>query len=187
LIRPLKEAAKRHWPALRLRTLLFLTLLFVAALPGIGAVFLRVYENTLVQQTEAELIAQGAVLAGAYRAAWPEPYAEPPPAAPRPERPTIDLNAMPILGEQPAARPSGKADGRAIQVAAALRPVVVDTGRSTLAAIRLMDMAAPSSSAGATPASATPICPKFAARWPVRPGRCFAAAATIAPATRSNG
>jgi signal transduction histidine kinase len=139
LIQALKEVAKRHWPTLRLRTLLFLTLLFVAALPGIGAVFLRVYENTLVQQTEAELIAQGAVLAGAYRAAWPEPYAEPPPGPLRPERPTIDLNAMPIHGEQPAARPSGKADGSASRVAAALRPVVVDTSRSTLAAIRLMD------------------------------------------------
>ena len=69
MIGALKDWAKRHWPPLRLRTILFLTLLFVAALPGIGAVFLRVYENTLVQQTEAELIAQGAALAGAYRAA----------------------------------------------------------------------------------------------------------------------
>jgi two-component system sensor histidine kinase ChvG len=139
LIRPLKEYAKRHWPALRLRTLLFLSLLFVAALPGIGAVFLRVYENTLVQQTEAELIAQGAVLAGAYRAAWPEPFTEPAPGPPRPERPTIDLNAMPILGEQPAGRASARADPSASRTAAALRPVVVDTSRSTLSAIRVMD------------------------------------------------
>jgi signal transduction histidine kinase len=139
LIETLKDFAKRHWPALRLRTLLFLTLLFVAALPGVGAVFLRVYENTLVQQTEAELIAQGAVLAGAYRAAWPEPYTDPPAGPLRPERPTIDLNAMPILGEQPAGRPSGKADPSAARTGAALRPVVVDSSRSTLAAIRLMD------------------------------------------------
>jgi two-component system sensor histidine kinase ChvG len=139
LIRSAKEYAKRHWPALRLRTLLFLTLLLVAALPGIGAVFLRVYENTLVQQTEAELIAQGAVLAGAYRAAWPEAFADPPPGPLRPERPTIDLNAMPILGEQLAARPAARSDPRAARTAAALRPVVVDTSRSTLAAIRLMD------------------------------------------------
>jgi len=139
LIRPLKDYAKRHWPALRLRTLLFLALLFVAALPGIGAVFLRVYENTLVQQTEAELIAQGAVLAGAYRAAWPEPFTDPPPGPLRAERPTIDLNAMSILGEQPAGREGGRADPRASSVAAALRPVVVDASRGTLAAIRLMD------------------------------------------------
>jgi signal transduction histidine kinase len=139
LIRGVKDFAKRHWPALRLRTLLFLTLLFVAALPGIGAVFLRVYENTLVQQTEAELIAQGAVLAGAYRAAWPERYADPPPGPLRPERPTIDLNAMAILAEQPAARVAAKSDPRAARTAASLRPVIVDTTRSTLAAIRLMD------------------------------------------------
>jgi signal transduction histidine kinase len=139
LIRAFKDVAKRHWPALRLRTLLFLTLLLVAALPGIGAVFLRVYENTLVQQTEAELIAQGAVLAGAYRAAWPERFTDPPPGPLRAERPTIDLNAMPILGEQAAGRPSAMADSRASRTAAALRPVVVDASRSTLAAIRLMD------------------------------------------------
>jgi signal transduction histidine kinase len=140
LIRPLKDYAKRHWPALRLRTLLFLTLLFVAALPGIGAVFLRVYENTLVQQTEAELIAQGAVLAGAYRAAWPEPFTDPPPGPLRPERPTIDLRSMPVLPAQPDARPSRQAPGpEAARVAAALKPVVIDTARTTLAAVRLMD------------------------------------------------
>jgi signal transduction histidine kinase len=141
LIQPLKDFAKRHWPALRLRTLLFLTLLFVAALPGVGAVFLRVYENTLVQQTEAELIAQGAVLAGAYRAAWPEPFTDPPPGPLRPERPTIDLRSMPVLPEQPDARPSRRpTDPRAAQVAAALKPVVIDTARTTLAAVRLMDV-----------------------------------------------
>jgi signal transduction histidine kinase len=140
LIRPLKDYAKRHWPALRLRTLLFLTLLFVAALPGVGAVFLRVYENTLVQQTEAELIAQGAVLAGAYRAAWPEPYTDPPPGPPNPERPTIDLRSMPVLSAQPDAGPSLRPpDSSAAKAAAALKPVVIDTARATLASVRLMD------------------------------------------------
>ncbi|MET1110083.1 MAG: HAMP domain-containing sensor histidine kinase [Allosphingosinicella sp.] len=141
MIRPLKDFAKRHWPALRLRTLLFLTLLFVAALPGIGAVFLRVYENTLVQQTEAELIAQAAALAGAYRAAWPEPYTDPPPGPLRPERPTIDLRSMPVLAEQPDARPSRwPPDPSAARAAASLKPVVIDTARTTLAAVRLMDV-----------------------------------------------
>ena len=141
MIRPLKDVAKRHWPALRLRTLLFLALLFVAALPGIGAVFLRVYENTLVQQTEAELIAQGAVLAGAYRAAWPEPFTDPPAGPLRAERPTIDLRGMPVLPEQPDAEPSRwPPDRRGAQAAAALKPVVIDTVRSTLAAVRLMDV-----------------------------------------------
>ena len=141
LIRPLKDYAKRHWPALRLRTLLFLTLLFVAALPGIGAVFLRVYENTLVQQTEAELIAQAAALAGAYRAAWPEPFTDPPPGPLRPERPTIDLRSMPVLPEQPDALPARRPpDARAARAATALKPVMIDTARTTLASIRLMDV-----------------------------------------------
>jgi signal transduction histidine kinase len=142
LIQPLKDLAKRHWPALRLRTILFLTLLFVAALPGVGAVFLRVYENTLVQQTEAELIAQGAVLAGAYRADWPEPFQDPPPGPPMPERPTIDLRTMPVMPEQPEpSAAGGGADPRAVRTAAELRPIVVDTARSTLASIRVMDAA----------------------------------------------
>lgn len=140
MIRLLKEYAKRHWPALRLRTLLFLTLLFVAALPGIGAVFLRVYENTLVQQTEAELIAQAAVLAGAYRAAWPEPYTDPPPGPLIAERPTIDLRSMPVLPAQPEALPARRApDPGAARAASELKPIVIDTARTTLASIRLLD------------------------------------------------
>jgi signal transduction histidine kinase len=139
LIQALKDFLKAHWPALRLRTILFATLLFVAALPGIGAVFLRVYENTLVQQTEAELIAQGAVLAAAYRAAWPEPLPEPPERL-EPQRPTIDLNAMPILDEQPDWAPTGRvAIPEARQAGLALAPIVRESSRTTLAAIRIMD------------------------------------------------
>jgi signal transduction histidine kinase len=139
LILPIKGWLKRRWPALRLRTILFATLLFVATLPGIGAVFLRVYENTLVQQTEAELIAQGAVLAGAYRASWPEPL-PPPPTTLAPQRPAIDLNAMAILPEQPDAQAAAvPADPSARVVGRALEPIVRETARTTLAAIRVMD------------------------------------------------
>ncbi|HEX4736320.1 MAG TPA: HAMP domain-containing sensor histidine kinase [Allosphingosinicella sp.] len=137
MIRAAKGFAKRHWPALRLRTILFLTFLFVAALPGIGAVFLRVYENTLVQQTEAELIAQAAALSGAYRAAW---GAHDVPTGFDPQRPTLDLSETPILPAQPeATRPSMPPDPRAAAAAAALRPIVIDTGRTTLASIRILD------------------------------------------------
>ncbi len=140
MIRPLKEYLKRFWPALRLRAILFLTLLFVAALPGIGAVFLRVYENTLVQQTEAELIAQAAALSGAYRAAWREGENQNELRQLDPQRPTIDLNAMPILSEQPDPVPAARApDQRASKVAIRLAPVVADTRQTTLAAIRMLD------------------------------------------------
>jgi two-component system, OmpR family, sensor histidine kinase ChvG len=40
-------------------------------LPGLSAIFLRVYENALVRQTEAELIAQGAVIAALAEENWP--------------------------------------------------------------------------------------------------------------------
>ncbi|RWF52415.1 MAG: two-component sensor histidine kinase, partial [Mesorhizobium sp.] len=36
------------------------------ALPLVGLFFFRLYENQLIRQTEAELIAQGAVLAAIY-------------------------------------------------------------------------------------------------------------------------
>ena len=140
MIQAFKDFLKRFWPALTLRSILFFTLLFVAALPGFGAVFLRVYENTLVQQTEAELIAQAAALSGAYRAAWREGEDQSELRQLDPQRPAIDLNAMSILPEQPDPVPVGAApDPRALKVAKALAPVVADTRQTTLAAIRMLD------------------------------------------------
>jgi two-component system sensor histidine kinase ChvG len=141
LIGALKDRLKRVWPSLRLRTILFATLVFVAALPGVGAVFLRVYENTLVQQTEAELIAQGAVLASAYRSFRSEGRPSPLPASTLdPERPHIDLSAMPILPPQPPARPvAGRPDPRDFAAAARLLPIAADSAGTTLASIRLLD------------------------------------------------
>lgn len=136
----LKAFLKRRWPALRLRAILFATLLFVAALPGVGAVFLRVYENTLVQQTEAELIAQGAVIGAAYRELWATGELPPETAELRPERPVIDLRTMPTLSVQPdPIRPAAPLDPQAVLAAQALQPIVASAGRVTLAAIRLLD------------------------------------------------
>jgi signal transduction histidine kinase len=67
----LKALIIRFWPVLRLRTILFSVMLFVAALPGFSAIFLRVYENALVRRTEAELVAQSAALAAAAAIVWP--------------------------------------------------------------------------------------------------------------------
>ena len=71
MLRAVKEWIKARWPRMRLRTIIFATLFVVAALPGIAAMFLRVYENTLVRQTEAELVAQGAAIAAASAAHGP--------------------------------------------------------------------------------------------------------------------
>jgi signal transduction histidine kinase len=146
---------RRHWPRLHLRTLLFGIFLFVAGLPGLSAIFLRVYENTLVRQTEAELVAQGAALAaaaGGRFAAMPKPG----PASPRnssfsrydsapdpgyykPEPPRIDLNSDDILPERPDPVP-GPAPGKSdTEKAAQLSPVLAQTARTTLASIILTD------------------------------------------------
>lgn len=139
LIGALKNFAKAHWPALSLRTILFGTLLFVAALPGVAALFLRVYENTIVQQTESELIAQGVVLASAYKSAWRDGVPDPAPRYFAPEPPTIDLRAMPIL---PVSAPHERhmtPDAHAGRVGHQLAPMANDTAAVTLTAMRLLD------------------------------------------------
>jgi signal transduction histidine kinase len=138
----MKAWLRRHWPPLRLRAILFLALLFVAALPVAGAVFLRVFENTLVRQTEAELIAQGAVLVAAAEAGWPGAPPAPPanphdPAYYQPESTTIDLSRSVILPERPrAGRPAPAADSTAVMVASQLEPVF---RRASLASIVMID------------------------------------------------
>lgn len=135
-----KAWAKRHWPRLRLRTILFATLFLVAALPGFGAVFLRVYENTLVRQTEAELVAQGAALAAAAAADWPGATG----GALYPQRIVppgdgVDLSLTPILPERPAPAPAAPIAADAAAAAPRLAPVLRATQMTTLASILLLD------------------------------------------------
>lgn len=136
MIARLKAAIKRRWPPLRLRAILTFVLLFVALLPAGGAIFLRVYENTLVRQTEAELIAQAAVL----EAALLEALGAPAPTGDYDPRPlTIDLNRMDILPERPAAQPDGPPDPAVARAAATLDPLVARAALVTLASIRILD------------------------------------------------
>ncbi|HJS45945.1 MAG TPA: HAMP domain-containing sensor histidine kinase [Rhizomicrobium sp.] len=131
---------RRHWPRLRLRTILLATLIFVAALPGVGAVFLRVYENTLVRQTEAELVAQGAALAATAQSLWPGSVLRIDPNIFRPEPPRIDLNSTPVLPERPDPMPvSAPPDPEAVKVARQMQPILDQTRQTTLAAIQLLD------------------------------------------------
>ncbi|WP_445191643.1 ATP-binding protein [Sphingomonas sp. Tas61C01] len=135
-----KRVVRRHWPDLRLRTILLLTFVFVAALPGVGALFLRVYENTLVRQTEAELIAQGAALAAAAAAEWPAARAAPAATEYAPEPPTIDLRLARILPDRPPPSPAATLPDKAATAwAQRLRPVLRSTTRTTLASILLLD------------------------------------------------
>lgn len=140
MVRAAKEWIKARWPRLRLRTIVFATLFTVAALPGLAAMFLRVYENTLVRQTEAELVAQGAALAAIAAVDWPDAEpALPVPAEFRPEPPRIDLSSSPILAERPDAEPSRDADMAARRTAIALETVFARTKQTTLSSILLLD------------------------------------------------
>ena len=134
----------RHWPVLRLRTLLLGTLLFVAALPGLGAIFLRVYENALVRRTEAELVAQGAALAASAAVLASEPTAPssgPTPAVRYHDRMTeVDLRASPILPPRPPAlETSERPDGFAVGIARRMMPAFQETKLTTLSSILMLD------------------------------------------------
>lgn len=132
-MRGLKRRIAAVWPVMRLRTIMFGLLLVVAALPGVAAIGLRVYENALVRRTEAELIAQGSALAAAATLGFPAGQA---PAASTPEPPdaddyaiatTIDLRSSPVLPERPTAAPTRLTPDPAAQRMAAMLQPVIDT------------------------------------------------------------
>ncbi len=152
MIARLKALIARHWPVLRLRSILFGVLLFVAALPGFGAVFLRVYENALVRRTEGELIAQSAALGASAAVLWsgdrrpvPAPDVamddDPDPAVSYRELPTgVDLRASPVLPPRPPAAPGRVAPVVAAQaIARRLQPAFAETKQATLSSIVMLD------------------------------------------------
>jgi signal transduction histidine kinase len=145
-----------RWRLPGIRTLLLATYLAVLLLPVAGIGILRLYESALIRQTEAELMAQAAVLSAAYRADWLE---KAPAGAlatmPKvelqwagnveysggwiPLMPQLDLADAPIL-PRPADAVAGKpADAIALEVAKSLHPVLQEARRMTLAGMRILD------------------------------------------------
>ena len=139
MIAPIKAFAKRHWPRLGLRAILLSTFILVATLPGFGALFLRIYENTLVRQTESELIAESAALAAATAADWPGFVPSRLESRVQPEAPSIDLRGSPILPERPEPAAGGPADRAAEIAATRVAPVLAQTSHVTLASVLLLD------------------------------------------------
>lgn len=154
MIDRLRRLSARLWPVLRLRWLLLAVLVFAAALPGIAALSLRVYENALVRRTEAEVSAQAAAIAATAALLWP---GAPPVAAP-PDREGppgqlgsldpyeaalttgIDLRGSEILPERPDPRPATlPPDPAALEAARRIAPAVAETKAATLASILLLD------------------------------------------------
>ena len=164
-MRRLKEVIKRFWPQVRLRTILTGVLVLTAALPLLGISFFRLYENTLVRQTESELIMQGSVMAAAYAQAvrqnWPEvgTYGvvledSNRPLIPRrtgtlnddkgnvyrPINPVADLNKDQVLPVRPASAPGGDIDVTSFAAANSVQQIFLESTLETLAGVRVTDV-----------------------------------------------
>lgn len=142
MIDRLKVLIASVWPVLRLRTILLGAFLFVAALPGLGAIFLRVYENALVRRTEAELVAQAAALGATAALLWPDTSASAPTGSPEyHDRQTeVDLSSSPILPARPSAAPARSAPHNSAQaVARRMEPVFGETRLAALSSIVMLD------------------------------------------------
>jgi signal transduction histidine kinase len=144
---------RQKWrPSLSL--VVFLVLASVLSLPLFSFYFLKVYQNQLIQQTEAELIAQSAALSAVFRrevetgipqgvalGARIPPAAQNPPAEPyQPIWPKLELANESVLPPRPEARaPSVPADPAFIALGARMMPDLVATQNVTLAGFRLLD------------------------------------------------
>ncbi|RWO57835.1 MAG: HAMP domain-containing protein [Mesorhizobium sp.] len=123
----------------------------VMALPLVGLFFFRLYENQLIRQTEAELIAQGAALAAIHaqevRAAGiaaeklgaAVPADSDNPDSPyRPIEPRLDLASDRVLATRPAAT-AATVDPAFTAIGARLSGILAETQKTTLAGFRLLD------------------------------------------------
>ena len=146
-------AAGRKWrPSLSL--IVFLVLASVLSLPLFSLYFLKVYQNELIQHTEAELIAQSAVLAAVFHreamSVIPESVAlgaRMPPAARNPAEqpyqpiwPKLELVNESVRPPRPEAQnPAAPADPAFVELGARLWPDLVATQNVTLTGFRLLD------------------------------------------------
>jgi signal transduction histidine kinase len=132
-----------------LAMIVFVALATVLALPLVGLFFFRLYENQLIRQTEAELVAQCAVLAAVFErevalARTGQPPAQPSVAAGAerytPIVPDLDLAGSEILGPRPdGVAPASPPDPSLMDIGRRLAPILDETQRITLAGLRILD------------------------------------------------
>src|SRR4029079_3354481 len=134
---------------------IFTALAAAATLPLVGLFFFRLYDNQLIHQTQAELIAQSRVLAAVYARevetrldAGIALGIEIPPQARSdredqltPIRPALDLAAgADLLRRRPDALPaSAPASQPYVEIGARLMPIIRETQKVTLAGFRILD------------------------------------------------
>ncbi len=122
----------------------------ILALPLGSLIFLRLYENLLIHQTEGELIGQSAALASLL-ASESEGLLQGTPATAietgqmgddtgryTPIQPTLDLAFEKLFGRRPDAAPGRELSDREREVGAKLADVLSDTQRVTLAGFRIL-------------------------------------------------
>jgi signal transduction histidine kinase len=147
------SAAPDKWrPSLAL--VIFAVLATVAVLPLVGLFFFRLYDNQLIRQTQAELIAQSRVLATIYvqevearldsgltLGAEVPPGVLPDPGDQfTPIRPALDLTANDLLRRRPDAQAAPRpAQPAYVEIGAKLTPIIRETQKVTLAGFRILD------------------------------------------------
>ena len=134
---------------LRLRTLLIVVSLSILVVPLVGLYALRLHENTLLRQTQAELALVATFVATAYRTAFHNAAlrddgaaGEPRhavPANPLSQLPELDFGAVPVLPAFPAARPTAPATEAASRLGAAVVPLLEDARTIMYASVRVVD------------------------------------------------
>lgn len=140
---------RRKWrPSLSL--VVFLVLTSVLLLPIFSLYFLKIYQNQLIQQTEAELIAQSAALGATFQreiqtaipldvalgAKIPPDAQNPPGELYQPVSPRLELANNDLLPPRPEARvPTAPADPAFVALGARVMPDLLATQRVTLAGV----------------------------------------------------
>jgi two-component system, OmpR family, sensor histidine kinase CreC len=133
--------------------IIFAVLASVTMLPLVGLFFFRLYDNQLIRQTQAELIAQSKVLAAVFarevdsRRSSIVLGAELPTEARAesddrvtPIRPALDLTGNDLLMRRPDARPASRsADSAYVEIGQRMMPIILDTQKVTLAGFRILD------------------------------------------------
>lgn len=146
-------ATPRKWrPSLSL--IVFLVLTSVLSIPLFSLFFLKIYQNQLIQQTEAELIAQSAALGAVYRrevetgippnvalGATVPSAAQASPAEPyQPIWPELELAIGSVLPSRPEGRtPTAPPYSAFTALGARMMPDLLATQNVTLAGFRLLD------------------------------------------------
>ncbi|MCL2716809.1 MAG: ATP-binding protein [Alphaproteobacteria bacterium] len=147
------NAAERRWrPSLAL--IISVVLTTVAVLPLVGLFFFRLYDNQLIRQTQAELIAQSRMLAAIYASEVttrldrgielgqevPASVLSEADKEVTPIRPALDLTRFDMLRRRPAALPAPRPADRAfVEIGARLTPIILETQKVTLAGYRVLD------------------------------------------------